>query len=332
MRLLGVELTRLRWRRTVLALLAAAILIPLVIGAAVVWDTRPVSTADLVAAQEMADQQADDPFVLDEIEQCVADPEMYGAPVGTDVQQACEEMMLPQAEWFISRTPLDLSSMINDLGPAIPILLVVLMLLLGATFVGADWASGSMSNQLLFEPRRTRVWAAKAAAVALVAAVTAFVVQLGFWAALALVARSRDVSVNPEVWDSLVGIIGRGTLLVAGAAIVGFSLTMAFRSTVATLGLLFAVTVGSTILIATLPLQGNNERWMVPTNLSAFVLNGTDYYNTQEETTCSQEDGEEMVCTGMSRLGVGGASAYLGFILVGTGALGWQSFRRRDVP
>lgn len=331
MKLLGVELTRLRWRRSVVGLLAAAILIPMVIGAAVVWDTRPVSAADLAAAQRLADEQSQDPFIDDEIESCVADPEMYGAS-GDDVQQSCEEMMLPQAEWFIDRYPLDLSSLLNDLGPAIPILLATLMLLMGATFVGADWASGSMSNQLLFEPRRTRVWAAKAGAVALVAAVTALVVQLGFWLVLTLVANVRDVGVPSQVWDSLVGIIGRGTLLVAGAAIVGFSLTMAFRSTVATLGLLLALTIGSTILIAALPLQGENERWMVPTNLTAFVANGTDYYNSQTETTCTQGDGEEMVCTGMGRLGLAGASAYLGFILVGTGAAGWQSFRRRDVP
>ena len=39
------------------------------------------------------------------------------------------------------------------------------MLLLGTTFAGHDWNTGSMSNQLLFEPRRERVWLAKALAV-----------------------------------------------------------------------------------------------------------------------------------------------------------------------
>ena len=43
------------------------------------------------------------------------------------------------------------------------ILLAILMMLAGTTFAGHDWASGSVSNQLLFEPRRPRVWAAKAA-------------------------------------------------------------------------------------------------------------------------------------------------------------------------
>ena len=39
----------------------------------------------------------------------------------------------------------------------------LLMLLAGTTFAGHDWNTGSMSNQLLFEPRRARVWVAKAA-------------------------------------------------------------------------------------------------------------------------------------------------------------------------
>ena len=50
------------------------------------------------------------------------------------------------------------------------------MVIAGCTFVGADWASGSMTNQLLFVPRRTRVWLAKAAAVTIWSGAFALVV------------------------------------------------------------------------------------------------------------------------------------------------------------
>ena len=63
----------------------------------------------------------------------------------------------------------------------------------------------------------------------------------------------------------------RGTLLAVGAALLGYSLTMLFRSTVVTLGILFGVAVASTIIIGVLPLDGENERYMLHTNVAAFV-------------------------------------------------------------
>ncbi len=49
---------------------------------------------------------------------------------------------------------------------------------LGASFVGAEFNVGSLTTQLLFEPRRWRVHSAKAAAVAIGAALFAFAVML----------------------------------------------------------------------------------------------------------------------------------------------------------
>ena len=45
-RLLRVELTRLRWRRAVLLLLAMTVVLPTVVFGAIVWNTRPVSAAE----------------------------------------------------------------------------------------------------------------------------------------------------------------------------------------------------------------------------------------------------------------------------------------------
>ena len=49
---------------------------------------------------------------------------------------------------------------------------------LGASFVGAEFSVGSLTTQLLFEPRRWRVHSAKAAAVAIGAALFAIAVML----------------------------------------------------------------------------------------------------------------------------------------------------------
>jgi len=331
MRLLSVELTRLRWRRAVQSLLAAAVLIPAFVFGATAWETRPVTPADLAAAQEMVEQERDRGYVRRSLERCVERPEEFGVVDTADLETACEAIVLPQVEWFLERRPLDIAEQVRETGSAVPVILFVLFLLAGATFIGADWTSGSMSNQLLFEPRRTKVWAAKAGALALVAALFAVAVQSAFWFAMTTLARVRDLPVPDEVWGLLPGLVGRGVILVVGAALVGYSLTMLFRSTVATLGIVFAVAVAGTFLVAALPLGGENERWMVQTNLLAFVQNGADFYNSQQEVTCV-DDGSGSECTGLSRLSLGGATGYLGTVLVASLALGLATFRRRDVP
>src|SRR5690606_13693898 len=118
------------------------------------------------------DREAQQSYIQDGIEQCIEHPEDWLGPNATaeDPEAACIEANTPRAEWFLDRQPLDLVSAIRDLGVAVPTILSVLLLLAASTYVGADWVSGSMSNQLLFESRRTRVWAAKAGVLALVAA------------------------------------------------------------------------------------------------------------------------------------------------------------------
>ena len=124
----------------------------------------------------------------------------------------------------------------------------------------------------------------------------------------------------------------RGTLLVVGAALLGFSLTMLFRSTVVTLGILFGVAVASTIIIGVLPLDGENERYMLHTNVAAFVQHGADYYNSSMDVTCLPDDDGVMTCDGGRRLSLAGGASYLALVLLLPGAGGLLSFRRRDVP
>ena len=63
-----------------------------------------------------------------------------------------------------SRLPRSWTSRTSAKGSGLAVVVShLLLVLVGTTFVGHDWNSGSMSNQLLFEPRRLRVWAAKGA-------------------------------------------------------------------------------------------------------------------------------------------------------------------------
>ncbi len=325
-RLLGLELTRLRWRRAVLLLLIACVAIPVIIFSTLAWSTRPVSDADLQHAQEQVDRDRADPGFQRDIARCEKRPNRYGAASATE----CAQIMGPRVEWYISRPQLSLAEAQRNQGLAVFVFLTGLLMLAATTFVGADWNSGSMSNQLLFEPRRIRIWLAKAGSVMALAAVTLGLVLTAFWGAVYLLARSRDLEPLARVIDDIQGTTVRGTLLVAAAALGAYAVTMLFRSTVFTLGAMFAVVVGSTIVLAAL---GVSERWMPHKNLAAVLNDGSRYYREVPDicfSTPRPPAGPE--CQQFGTVTLGDGALYLGIALALAVVLSIWSFQRRDVP
>lgn len=330
MRLLGVELTRLRWRRACLVLLIASVVVPALIWAGTVWSTRPYSEAEVQRATEQAQAQ---PGFAHELRRCERKPEQFFPPEDVpdeqaDVSEQCRTLV---TSWWSGqfREPLDLRRELGGSGTGIAIVVAGLMLLLGATFVGADWASGSMSNQLLFEPRRLRVYAAKAGAVVVAGLVLGLVVATAWWLGLAGVARARDLAIADGTTAEVGWQVLRGALLAAAAGLAGLATTMLFRSTVATLGILFAVVIAGSFLVAVLPFE-SPERWLPHLNVLAWIGDGAVYY-TETSQTCV-DDGTGMVCTGERTLTAPAAAAYLLSGLVVVGAASLATFRRRDIP
>lgn len=329
--LVAVEATRLRWRRAVVLLLVAAVAVPALVLAATAWDTRPVSEAE--QEQLLADR-----YAVKEVRRCERDPAnyLYPAPASTDtalVEQACRAQVL---EWYGGRPTLRLDAETRE-GSVLGVVAVVslLMLLAGTTFVGHDWSSGSMSNQLLFEPRRSRVWAAKAVVVTLTGLLVAGVVLAAYWAVLWALAASRGLPVGEGVVGDGFELVARGSVLAAAAALGGYALTMLFRSTVATIGVLFAVSVLGGTLIGLLGSGGGStERWQPQLNLVAFVTNELRYYDESSlpEECFSRRGGRGEECDGERVLTATDGGAYLGVLLLGAGAASLVSYRRRDVP
>ncbi len=253
MRTFLVELDRFRSRRAVvLVLLAGAVLTALLAGTAV-WDSRPVSAAEHATARARAAADAADPGFKRELATCRRHPGQFFGPGGTARQ--CTGMLTPRPENYLARRPLSLAEQQHDRGLTQLVLLAALSIIVGATFAGGDWASGSMSNQLLFEPRRTRVWLAKAAAVTVGTLVASGVLVAGFWASLYLTAEARGLPLGASVQEQVRWLAARGVLLAGFAGLGGFALTMLLRHTVGTLALLFAYVVGGEALVALLPVD-----------------------------------------------------------------------------
>lgn len=326
MRLLRVELARLRWRRAVVVLLVACVALPLVLLAGYAWETRPLSDADIARAEQLAAQDAAQPWVAQEITACEADPEMYLGPDGTASE--CAEAITPRAEYYLYRNELDLESLRTDVGAAAITILTGLLMLIGTTYAGHDWNTGSMSNQLLFVPRRLRLWMAKGAAVLLTGLVVGAVVLALFWGGAALLASSRDITAAPGTWDDIWATQARGVLAIGVGGLLGYGLTMLFRSTVATLSLMFGVAIAGSLIVVAI-LGDNAARWLLPTNFLAFVLGGFSYY---DPSACVQAPDGSVSGGCESTLPAVDGGLMLAVLVVVSVALSVWATHRRDVP
>jgi hypothetical protein len=106
---------------------------------------------------------------------------------------------------------------------------------------------------------------------------------------------------------------------------------MLVRSTVFTLGAMFAVVVGAGVLLAVI---GVSEAWFPNKSLGAVIWNGTTYY-VEPPDACFQGNGRpptDLDCSGTARLGLWTGVRNLGVLLAAAVALSLWSFRRRDVP
>jgi ABC-2 type transport system permease protein len=308
-RLVVTELTRLRWRRAVLLLLALGIAATAAIFVGVVVDTRSRTLEDVLAA---------DPNLQEQVERCVDRPRQYGVdPDAGDLEVRCSQNV---AGWMVRELDL-VEQRESGSGPALVAILALLLLLAGTTFVGHDWNTGSMSNQLLFEPRRDRVWAAKAVGVVLVAGVFTFAVLVAYWSGLWAVAAARDVPIPDHAVGAAYKQAVLGTVLVAGAALIGYTLTMLLRTTVGSLGLLLATAFAGILIMWTG--FGGAERFMPWSNFVAFVVGGYTYYDSCSSFDCSS------VAHTVDR---SDSAIYFLVVVLVVALVSLVEFRRRDVP
>lgn len=324
MRLLLVELSRLRSRRAVVLLLLGAALLTALLAGTTAWETRPVTPADRAAAEARAEAEAEQPYVRQEIARCERNPGRYLGPRAGAA--GCAEAILPRPEWFLARPELSLAEENGDSGLGVLVIVSALMIIAGTTFAGADWASGSMSNQVLFEPRRGRVWLAKLGAVLLGTLVASALVVAAFWTFLYLLAESRGIPTGATVQETIRWTAGRGVLLAAAGAAGGYALTMLLRHTVGTLAVMFAYSVGGEILITSLPVEGIG-RWSLANNVFAWLRDGHEYY----DPSLPCQPGIDY-CEQLARLTLADGAAYLGGLLLVVSLLSLLLFRRRDIP
>jgi hypothetical protein len=324
MRLLAVELNRFRSRRAIALLVLATVVLAVVLACVTAWNTRPLSQADRTDAAAQAALEGERPEILQQVRACRAAPQDYLGPSAT--ADECEDALVSGPEAYYPRDPLSFRDALSPtgLGLSLAVVVVSLMVIAGCTFVGADWASGSLTNQLLFVPRRTRVWLAKAGAVTLSSGVVALVAISAYWLILGLVAQTRDIAIPSDEIVDVVWHVVRATALAMGAGLGAFALTMIFRHTVATLALLFVYSIGGEIVVNLLPFDGAG-RWSVGNNALGWLSTHYRYFDASIVCTPGDRCSSTQVMTHLE------SGTFLGALVVIAVVISLALFSRRDV-
>lgn len=151
------------------------------------------------------------------------------------------------------------------------ILLGVGALLGGALVVGGEWKAGTVLTLATWEVRRRRLIVARLLACGVVAAAIAAVLLGLFVAATVPVVLTEGSTAEVDAaWAAgLFGVVGRGLVMVAFAAVLGGAIASLARSATAAFVVLFALNaVIEPVLRGWFPSLG---QWLIGENITTFV-------------------------------------------------------------
>jgi len=224
------------------------------------------------------------------------------------------------------------SSFADVAGTAVQLSAYVTLLaafLVGASFIGAEYSTGSLANWLTFVPRRLLVYASKVGAVLLASAAAAAVTNFLMLGLVALLTRVHG--------GDLVGLgamastAGRAIPIACLAGVAGFVFALLTRHTVAALGIALGYVLVSGVLGG---LAANAEGplgwlppWLAENNVDAFLKHGSTYTQYVLTTTEQGTSGTEVE----KHISFGHSAAYWAVLLVAAVVSAALVFRRRDV-
>jgi ABC-type transport system involved in multi-copper enzyme maturation permease subunit len=263
--LVRVELRRNLSRR-ILRLLGALALVGIVTGGVTLFVRSHHSTLTLGQAIQQADNRR-----AAEVLKCSRGEGEFPPseiPPGQTLGSFCEQV--------ISRPPLANPEYplthIRDAMIGVDGFLIVLFFVLGATFVGAEWHTGSMATLLTWEPRRVRVFVAKAAAAAIFGFAATLVVLafLAFALLPSALFHGTTEGAGGEWLLSTLGLVVRCGALGTFAAVIGLAVASLGRNTAAALGAAFVYFVFLEQLIR--GLRPRWQPWLLSDNVATFLL------------------------------------------------------------
>jgi hypothetical protein len=213
-------------------------------------------------------------------------------------------------------------------------IMAMVAFLLGASFVGAEWASGSMMNLLTWQPRRLKVLGTKLG-VMLLSVAGVSIVALGIWTGILWAAgefRGTTAGLTAGVWQSFGLTALRGLGMILAFAALGFGLASIGRHTGLALGAVLAVVVvgqvGLTILFQMIRVPFW-EQYLVPVHIYAWMSKEVKLVDwNSPEVVCAA--GKECTPPELLITWQDSGAIALGLVAVVLAFAFWQ-MRRRDI-
>lgn len=163
---------------------------------------------------------------------------------------------------------------------------------IGATFVGAEWSSGSMMNLLTWKPKRLSVLGTKLG-VLLGSMTVVGVATLALWTAgLYAVGKTSGNTdgMTSGTWQSF-GLAGlRGVAMILAFSALGFALASLGRHTALALGVAIAVVIVGQIglgIVLDLANVQFSERWLIPVHMYAWLNKEVTLYDYSGNVHCT---------------------------------------------
>ncbi|GAA1658888.1 ABC transporter permease [Fodinicola feengrottensis] len=192
-------------------------------------------------------------------------------------------------------------------------LFAMVALVIGASFIGAEWTQGSMASLLTWEPRRLRVFGSKLLGLWL-GSIAIGLLVFGLALAINYLAARRFGQIGPMpavLQHELLMSTGRGIALALVGGAVGFAIAYATRLSSAALGVGLGYAVVGEIGVRLV--DPHAERWLVSNNVTAWLNNGTSIAGSTSPLTVWQ------------------GGIYLGAIALALLIVSAALFARRDV-
>jgi hypothetical protein len=332
--LVRAELERLAARRFVQLMLALLVLAFTVTAVTTLVGSHRPSPDEIVAAQQTAAQERQ---ALEEtFQQCLA------VVRGTLPPEAAQEYpedcsgfdpgrrdRLPVAADHLQ----DVFTFADQARPLLYFLIAFLVLfgfLVGASYIGADLATGGVVNLLIWRPRRLAVLGAKLGTLLGVLTLLSVLASAAYLGAFWLIGQTAGLpgATGAAFWAALGLTWLRGLVLALLAATAGFAIATLGRRTAAALGAVTAYAVvwelGARVVFEVTSVP-RGEDWMLSTYLDAWL---TGQARLSDPTACQGVTG---YCDGGYQISWALGLAVL-LALVGTLTVAaFAAFRRRDL-
>jgi len=264
--LLVVEIRRILSRRAVFAAAALVLLGMLIAGSVLFVRSHRQDPAALQAQQQQVEANR-----RQAVAECASG--RFGipkeeVPTGMTLKQYCEQVVVGTPE---TEDPAFQLVHYRDVAENLSGLFIAIVMILAASFIGAEWHAGTVTTQLTWEPRRNRVLAAKAIAVALFAFAFFVLAQVLLFGVLAPSALFRGTTEGANLtWlQGVAGIIVRGAFGAALASGIAFAFASIARNTAAAVGAVFVyAAILEPLMRAARPKW---QRWYLHDNLATFI-------------------------------------------------------------